>query len=253
MHVARFLLLLLAALTVKPISTASEMVPSNILQRVFCIRFENSDTFGTAFTIEEDGNQYLVTARHVLPANIAGGVVELLRNSSWEKVTFTTVPVEPANVDIIVLKPARQISPFLEVELGFKNSFLSQPIFFVGYPYFLSIDGAAANGGYPIPFVKHGIIAGFGAKNGPFFLDAINNVGFSGGPVVRVENLNRPAIIGVISGYRPEEVTVRRAGNATDSTVSVNTGITVAYSIDYALEAIRQNARRSATAEVPKN
>ena len=40
------------------------MVPSNALQRTLYIR--RSDSVGTAFTVDRNGRQYIVTARHVV-------------------------------------------------------------------------------------------------------------------------------------------------------------------------------------------
>jgi hypothetical protein len=47
-------------------SARAQLVPANILQRIFAIRVGEEQA--TAFTIEVDRKQYLITARHVIAA-----------------------------------------------------------------------------------------------------------------------------------------------------------------------------------------
>lgn len=218
---------------------AASMVPSNILTRVFCLKI--GDQQGTGFTIEVDGRQYLITARHLVSKAPSRGTIEILRDSQWLKIDYQTILVEPTTVDIAVLALPIQISNLLPIELGFKSSYLSQAVFFVGFPYGLSVDGRAINGGFPIPLVKHGIIASLGFNHDPFLVDGINNPGFSGGPVVRAEVGSSPIILGVISAYRAEQATVYAENVKTGLTVGLNTGLLVAYPIELALDAIAKN------------
>ena len=141
----------------------------------------------------------------------------------------------------------------LDVDLaGAKNFYLSQAVFFVGFPYGLSIHGRDLNRGFPIPLVKHGIIAAIpNGRGDPFLVDGINNPGFSGGPVVRVDDPKRPAIIGVVSAYRASQEAVYRGQTKTELTTQVNTGLLVAFALDYALEAIdKDNQAAKGKAEV---
>jgi hypothetical protein len=220
------------------------MVSSNILTRVFCLRV-GSD-IGSSFTIEVDDHQYLITARHALKALGSGSKVQILQDGTkWRDIEVRPIPVEPESVDIGVLALKEQLSDILSVELsGEKNSYLSQAVFFVGFPYALSIAGHNLNRGFPIPLVKHGIIAALSGPRGePFLVDAINNPGFSGGPVVRTENPNKPAIIGVVSAYKASQERVLNKEIDTGLTTQANTGLLVAFSLDYALEAIQKDAK----------
>ena len=121
--------------------------------------------------------------------------------------------------------------------------FLSQGVYFVGFPRGLFIENYVVNDGFPIPLVKHGIIAALhtGVLGSPFLVDGINNRGFSGGPVVRDDREMIPTIIGVVSGYQASYEPVYRHESKTDLTVQVNTGLLVAYPIDYAVEAIKKD------------
>ena len=221
------------------------MVSSNILARVFSLRV--GEMQATGFTIEVDRRQYLITARHLLPSPPSKGVVEIFRDSKWEKLDFRLVQVEPATVDIAALALTEQLPSLLPVVLGFKNVALSQAVFFVGFPFGLSIDGRVFNKGFPIPLVKHGIISSIDTRRGdPFLVDGVNNPGFSGGPVVCVEGaftpeIIGPKIIGVVSAYTATQEPVYQGKTKTDLTVKANTGLLVAFPIDYAIEAIKKN------------
>ena len=104
------------------------------------------------------------------------------------------------------------------------------------------MDGGALNAGLPIPLVKHGIIAALDNAMGEFFVDAINNQGFSGGPVVRCEDPKSPTIIGVVSGYIwANEPVYKKNAKTDDLSVHVNTGLLRAFKIELAIAAIKKN------------
>jgi hypothetical protein len=220
--------------------SGADMVTSNILQRVFILRIGSQQ--GTCFTIEVDGRQYLITAKHVLGSSGTSASLEILHGGQWTTLPFQSIPVEPSQVDIAVLALNQQLSGLMPIQLGMKGHYLSEEVFFVGFPYGLSYDGKSINSGFPIPFVKRGIISAFANGDGePFFVDGINNPGFSGGPVSVVKSPENPSIIGVVSGYRFEEQPVYHQGQKIDLNVQVNTGLLIAYSIDYAIDAIKKN------------
>jgi Trypsin-like peptidase domain len=219
---------------------AQNMVSSNILTRVFSLKVGVEQASG--FTIDVNGAQYLITARHALQSLSSTNSIEVFRDGKWQAVAFRRIEVEPETIDIAVLALKEQLSDTLPIEAGgTKGSYLSQAVFFVGFPYGLSIDGAKVNRGFPIPLVKHGIIASLGSHGEPFLVDGINNPGFSGGPVVRVDDPKKPAIIGVVSAYRAAQEPVFLEQKKTPLTVQANTGLLVAFDLDYALEAVKKD------------
>lgn len=225
---------------------AASMVTSNILSRIFCLRVGEKQA--TGFTIEVDGRQYLITARHLLPSAPSKGVVEILRDAKWRKLDFRSVQVEPATVDIAVLALSEQLPSRSPVVLGFKNVALSQEVFFLGFPFGLSINERALNNGFPFPMAKHGIISSIvdTQQGEPFLVDGMNNPGFSGGPVVCMEGgiipeNNGPKIIGVVSAYRATQEPVYNRKTKTNLTAQANTSLLVAFPIDYAIEGIKKN------------
>jgi hypothetical protein len=217
------------------------MVPSNIITRVFNLRMGLETA--TGFNIEVDGRQYLITAKHLVASSPSSGEIEVFHDKNWIKMPFRLIPVEPNTVDIAVLALNQQLSGVLPISVGIKSAFLSQEVFFVGFPFGLSINGHAANRGFPLPLVKHGIIAAFSNGDGePFLVDGINNPGFSGGPVVLGKTPSSPTIIGVVSGYKAAQESVFQQGQkSVDLSVQSNTGLLVAFEIDYAVKAIEKN------------
>lgn len=219
--------------------SGADMVTSNILTRLFALRLGNE--LASGFTIEVKERQYLITARHFMDSAPSATSIEIFHNSTWVSLPFRRIEVEPATVDIAVLAITQQLSTPLPVNVEFKGTSLSEQVFFLGFPFGLTIEGESLNGGFPLPFVKHGIISAFeaaGRRGQPFFIDGINNPGFSGGPIVRVPSNGSPAIIGVISGYRFDQEPVFQKSAATEMFVKANTGLVIAYPIDYAIEAI---------------
>jgi hypothetical protein len=92
------------------------------------------------------------------------------------------------------------------------------------------------NDGYPIPFVKQGIVSALmdgGQIGSPgFYLDAINNLGFSGGPVVR--GYPSETILGVVHGYVSSNTETRDVSGKQIGTTLENSGIMLCYHIELA-------------------
>ena len=124
------------------------------------------------------------------------------------------------------------------MKLGFDGSYLSQEVFIVGFPLSLAIDAKGLNQGYPLPLVKRGIISYFAPPENAFLVDAINNRGLSGGPVIRPGP--EPVIIGVISAYRNESLKVMNGDKDTGLVALGNSGMLQAIRMDAVLAMIRK-------------
>jgi hypothetical protein len=160
----------------------------------------------TAFTIDVEGRQYIVTAKHVV-ATLKPGVendIEILRKEGWSKLSVAMFPSD-GPVDIAILIPPRQITASYALEPNSNGMFMGQEAYFVGFPYGLS----TTYGNMPsvLPFVKRATVSQF-VRPTPdtqlIELDGYNNPGFSGAPVV-YQDLNSPGVVfrvaGVISGF----------------------------------------------------
>ena len=100
--------------------------------------------------------------------------------------------------------------------------------------------------GRPLPFVKKGTLsAGWDPEDDVkrLYVDAINNEGFSGGPLVFHEHTSgQLKVAAVVSKFKTEDEPVLNAkGEKTDLKIQYNTGFLVAYGINHALDMIRRN------------
>lgn len=219
------------------------MVTANILQRVFLVKYGNAT--GTCFTLEVDGRQYIITAAHVVEGIQRQDTINLQYKNTWKNLSTTLVWSGAPDSDIAVLAIPFQLSHDLPVTPTTNGIFLSQDVFFLGFPYGLFTDIKEAGNGWPIPFVKKGIVSAFRhseKKVTDLYIDGHNNSGFSGGPVVFSDPGSRDIkVAGVISGYESTQEPIYDAGITTELRWLYNTGIIIVYDIAHAVEGIRTN------------
>lgn len=224
------------------VSANAQAISSNVLMRVLQIRYGTE--MGASFTIEVNSRQYLVTAAHLVKELKDEGTINIFRNHKWQPIKAKRIQVVPEQVDIAILALPLQITPTHPVEIWDANMYISQDVYFLGFPFGLSTDAFDLNRGFPIPFVKKGVFSAFDFRPEftVIFIDGHNNPGFSGGPIVSVDPGSRKLrIVGVVSGYRFQEDRIINRGAKTDLIVQSNTGILIGYSIKNALEAIEKN------------
>lgn len=208
------------------------MVPSNILQRTFHISHNRST--GTGFTIDVDGRQYLATAKHVIEGLAPDSSIGVMHDGAWKNIEIGEIWHSPTGADVALLSLKNQLSPSHKiVALGDSASyFLSQQIYFLGFPFGLHMEAGLINNGYPVPFVKTGIVASFSSVSGGsqlIYCDGHNNPGFSGGPIITVSAQQQVTVIAVVSGYRYNEDSVLLNGADTGLTYRANTGLVIGY------------------------
>lgn len=209
------------------------MVPVNILQRTFQVR-HNGGT-GTAFTLDVAGRQHLISARHVVEGLVPHTAVDIFWNGNWTPNRIGEIWLSDSGADLAVIDLESTLSPSWPITADATSNFtLSERVFFLGFPFGLRTEVNALNNGYPIPFVKTGIISSFAVdteNSALIFLDGHNNPGFSGGPVVTVDPQHRVTVIGVVSGYRYNDDPILTDGRPTGLTYRSNTGLIVAYTL----------------------
>ena len=215
-------------------------VTSNILQRTFHIRYENSSA--TCFSVDVDDGRYLVTARHVIGSIHDCGVVEISHNGCWKHVEVELVGHAKGDVDVSALAPQTLFGASHPLVTTTANLVLAEDVYFLGFPYGLSFDVGEINAGYPMPLVKKATVSALGIGDGPMLLDGHNNPGFSGGPVACRGSAKEQIVVGVVSGYRYDRQDVLDgADNRGPYTYDTNTGIVVAYDIRHVLRLIVDN------------
>jgi Trypsin-like peptidase domain len=233
-------------------------ITANIYERV--LRITTSVGSGTAFTLEIDDQQYLVTARHLLPAGEDVTLALEIRGQRWEGV-LRPLPGVHREADVAVMRVAEALTPTLPVIPSFDQAIYSQECFFLGYPYGMSL----VIGDEPtFALVKHGILSGSHRRADGLhiiYVDGFNNPGFSGGPVVFLEQGSQALhIAGVVSGYRFERQQVQGLlvsepnllnEEQRQAFVQANTGIVIATDIKHAIEAISPESVRPAESYSP--
>jgi hypothetical protein len=223
-----------------------------VLYRV--LRIRTSTATGSAFSIEVDGRQYLITARHVLRGFGAEGDVDLWIEGRWTRAQARAVYPRKEVVDIAALDFGRPVTITFPLEASAGGLTLGQQVYFLGYPYGLSTAGTAAPappGFGEIPFLKGGIVSAMDYRDpeaNVLYLDGQNNPGFSGGPIVFWHSETRRfRVAGVVRGYRNEALPVLKRKDLSDPDAEAhndlytraNSGIVVGYDIRHIIEAIR--------------
>lgn len=224
------------------ISEGSSLITTNVIHRVFQIKFKNN--VATGFTIDVDGRQYIVTARHVVEGISEGEKLNLLHDNIWKKIEIQVIGVGSGLIDISVLSSNQQVSPSLPLPPDMAGLVYGQEAYFLGFPYGMYGDVGLITQDWPLPFVKSAIVSCVFKKDevATIFLDGYNNRGFSGGPVVFKEpNKNDFKVAGVISGYRFSDEPTFSEGQETNISYRENTGIIIAYSIKHAVDLIKEN------------
>jgi hypothetical protein len=252
------------------------MPTSNVLTRVLMIQSQYYR--GTVFSIDVDGREYWITAKHILTGAIHPpyGTVKaekvnlkilnpVAAGEQWIEREFEIIDTG-ADIDEVVLVST---SPLLSTALPSVQTTsdsvgIGADCSFVGFPFG---GGWRANfgGGQSswMPFTKHCTVSALQAEPQKIWvLDGLNNAGFSGGPVLIRTGLDQ-RIFAVVSGYITEPTAVITAkaqrspptGNATDEArpskavasppkskqrVDLNSGFIIAFDISYAISAIHE-------------
>lgn len=218
------------------------MITTNVIQRTFHIRLGNST--GTCFTIDVEGKQYIVTAKHVVSNINQVQQVSIFQDNQWKDMDVTLVGHCNEEIDISVLTTNVRLSPdFPLPTVG--NIIYGQDVYFLGFPYGMTGEIGQMNRDFPLPFVKKAIVSCLHTTPTDaqlLFLDGHNNPGFSGGPVVFKEpNNDSFKVAGVISGYRYNEEPIYQGAQELPLAYRYNTGIIISYGIKHAVDLIEAN------------
>jgi hypothetical protein len=241
-------------------------VTDNILRRTLLIRVSPT-AYGTAFTIDVDGRQYLITAKHVVASidNAMRAGIDVQRKSGWFPLQVIVYKCDDP-FDIAVLIPPVQLTVDLPLEPDSSGLAVGQDAYFTGFPYGLRFA--------PTGLVMKAAVAQFervaDKRTGRILLDAHTNPGFSGSPLTyRTIGKSGPvfSVAGVVVAFQPDESPVLhkkevRADQVTTEDrmrnrlafdngkwyrfedsgdkVQLNTGIAIAWDIEPAIDLIRR-------------
>lgn len=251
----RALLVTLLLSCLAGVAAWAQVPTSNVLYRVLRIRATGST--GSAFTIEVDGKQYLITARHLLKDFGSEGEVELWLEGRWSKVKVRAIYPAKEVVDVAALDLGKPVTITFPLEPSSGGLTLGQQVYFLGYPYGLGTTSSApAPPGFgELPFLKSGIVSALDDRDpgaSILYLDGQNNPGFSGGPIVFWHPPSHGfRVAGVVRGYRNEALPVLKRKSLDDPDARAyddlytrsNSGIVIGYDIRHIVEAIRAAGR----------
>jgi len=162
-------------------------VTSNVLERTLLIKVASES--GTAFTIEVDDRQYIITAKHVVNTlpDEADSTIQILKKTGWFPLKVKIFKCA-APVDIAVLVPPKQITVNFPLEPTSVGLAVGQDAYFVGFPYGLHFAKTYNSLPSIYGFVKKATVAQLDSMPESsmqrILLDGYNNPGFSGSPMV---------------------------------------------------------------------
>jgi len=220
------------------------MMISNMVTRV--LRIKVKDELGTAFSLDYNDKQYIITAKHLFKkvAYPYKYQVEFMENNAWLQAD-AKIFYHGSDVDIAVLYLHNNEINTEKYEINFSDEmFFGMDLFFLGFPFGYAMEFPNSISKRPIPLIKKGLYSRNIIENGVqvFLLDGHNNFGFSGGPVYYVNmksSSHTTYIAGVVSGYR---YTLSELfdfnGNELPYFIKENSGIIRFYPIKYVREII---------------
>lgn len=218
------------------------MVPAEVLQRTFQISYRGRN--GSAFALDVDGKQYMVTAKHLVEEVTGDDEIELKVEAGWRRLPAKLVGHAADEVDLSVLALSESLCPAtLQPRLGCAGIYFSQDAYFLGFPLGLFGGAYLEPLGHPLPLVKKALVSGIWNGATQLLLDGHNNPGFSGGPVVFAKDGQGPAntVAAIVAGFHESDEPIMADDKETSFTYRANTGIIYAFSIDIALKLIGQN------------
>jgi len=211
------------------------VVTANAWERV--VRIEIGARLGTGFTIDVNGDQFLITAKHV--ADGEGDLKVFVRgNLVSPAMDRLDVPVSAA--DVAVFRLRGPITPKLPLEPTMEGMVYGQDAYFLGFPFGLTFDVGIIES---FPLVKRATISATNRHmkgRTVLLLDGWNNPGFSGGPLIFRRTAGEPfRVAGVVSAYRTQTTPILVGGQELAGwELLANSGIIVAEEITRVLEAI---------------
>lgn len=178
------------------------------IQRTLLIKRGNS--LGTAFTFDRNDREYIVTARHVVDGIQGGDSIEIRHERQWKKARIEVIGVGRGRVDVTVLRHPARLTPNRSLEEG--DLTLGGAVAFLGFPFGWNMGLEDLNNGYPMPFVKAGIVSAIlGSPIHTILIDAHGNRGFSGGPLI-VDEATTSKVVGIVCSAPPDPETEEHAG-----------------------------------------
>ncbi len=172
---------------------------------VFRLKYGNN--VGSCFCVRVSGNSFLFTARHICRGFDASDRLAIEQANQWKLFTPTGHKFSEDGNDVAVFKiNIEQAGGLTEEDCGAPLT-IGASVAFLGFPLGLRMIEAPDSMGFPTPFFKSGIFSGANMlpDRTEFLFDAMNNVGFSGGPVYTRDEKGKARIAAIVSGYKYDD------------------------------------------------
>ena len=95
------------------------MITSNVIHRTFHIR--HGKATGTAFAIDRNNRQYLITARHVVKDFTSGINIAIFRDGRWKTLPVELVGIGADVIDVAVLACPIRLAPAYSLVASMKG------------------------------------------------------------------------------------------------------------------------------------
>ena len=233
-------------LLISSISFGQSFMTNEILDKVFKISLDTFRSSATGFIVEDNGELFMVTAKHIFPkTHLSGSKIRIYvkDDSIWNYMDGTLFHHSNNKIDISIIRIYEGEKTIIKnkFNLTIESLIYGDEGYILGFPF--SMSTPILNREFPLPLIKRVINSGTIKDKGAqvIFLDGHNNPGFSGGPIVFKNHLKKGGhiwqIVGVVSGYVPQT-------NHLNSQIGVlkyqeNSGIIIGYGSDHIGEIIK--------------
>ncbi len=186
------------------------------------LSINNGDYFGSGFRVENEGFEFIITAKHVIFVDnrLLRHVWIKSRNYSGESYEAfdatvdlnddNVITFQGSDIAIIILDQKKDCHVTYKginivtaevTDLGvFDDVKITEKIYLLGFPSSLVTQDDFYENDRPL--LRHGIVAGKNTTNNTFIIDSIAFYGVSGGPILA--NIDgKLTIIGIASRYVP--------------------------------------------------
>ena len=157
----RALILYFIVFAIPNSNAQSSTITADILRQTYLL---NTDTLqGTCFLIEANGQEYLLTAKHLFRSKLRYGdstMVTIYQENKPRSLNVKYYVHEDSTIDICLLKLKESIKVMTPFPIG-GNMILGQDVYFLGYPNFDNIQFLTSGTIGILPLVKKCIVSGW--------------------------------------------------------------------------------------------
>lgn len=224
-----------------------DLITGEVIQKIFAIS-PDQNNYGSCISYPVNGHHWLITAAHVLgkcehakPSTIFFWMEGKWRPAQAIPYFHAERPYQEGDIDLAIVKTEMPSKTDVKTmpELTTAGMALGQESFFLGFPYFghINYKSEKLNSGFPFPLVKKATISGVDFERNLIYLDAHNNPGFSGGPLIFLDrSTKKKKIGGVISSYISQSGEIKELTSENKGYYEENSGIGLATNIRGILE-----------------